>query len=637
MNNLRNNRGLFFLLLVPLFSFLWHFENLQLPISDSVEYLDSAYSIYLFFHNGEYLNFIISIFNERGWRPIAFQLFIVPFLIIFSGNILMSILMTHVLFNSISAFFIYKILKKFISSEYSTIVSVLILSLSFNIFFGGQPLPLFAEISFIAFLLGAIYFLLKIDLFRNKSDTRLFTLFFSLTLLVRPVEGIIFLVPVLLLFTWKNYSNYVTAREMLQAFLYPLFFVWLLFISRIFPEVSSSVIKIDPPNSLNIFINLTMIISLLLFLISICLLILRYKKNFLYKKPQQNFFKRSLLFSSLILWVWYTPRFGSLYGWVYDTSIGDTFDYLKNDIPEFSSLFFGILQNNGPIIIYLLLFLLFATIFINFKNSKKILVTSENLKKEIINLNYLLASALPLPILLYFTTHQITYRKISPAVVLLLIYLLVIIFQNKNIKKVANISLSIFLLVQVFSLSNLIFSKEKVVRWNNQDETFIKKNILGYQFPKPINSGYNRYDKLISFIKEETDNYSYKKITLVLKDDEYPIERYLFKFMCRTNNLECSFFYPKKFGKKNFSELETEELLLLILSDNEYVTPQNLLAKKISLLINKNFKKMSIADLNTYHVLYLLTNELLSTHNFQSKKCYNFVENYHACLIKKNN
>ena len=94
----------------------------------------------------------------------------------------MSVLMTHVLFNSISAFFIYKILKKFISSEYSTIVSVLILSLSFNIFFGGQPLPLFAEISFIAFLLGAIYFLLKIDLFRNKSDTRLFLHYFFLLL-----------------------------------------------------------------------------------------------------------------------------------------------------------------------------------------------------------------------------------------------------------------------------------------------------------------------------------------------------------------------------------------------------------------------------------------------------------------------
>ena len=65
LNNLINDRGLLFLLLVPLFSFFWHFENLQMPISDSVEYLDSAYSIYLFFDNGEYLNFIISIFNER--------------------------------------------------------------------------------------------------------------------------------------------------------------------------------------------------------------------------------------------------------------------------------------------------------------------------------------------------------------------------------------------------------------------------------------------------------------------------------------------------------------------------------------------------------------------------------------------
>ena len=101
---------------------------------------------------------------------------------------------------------------------------------------------------------------------------------------------------------------------------------------------------IDNEYVLDIVLGVTIFV-IVIFLILICLLILRYKKNFLYKKPQQNFFKRSLLFSSLILWVWYTPRFGSLYGWVYDTSIGDTFDYLKNDIPEFSSLFFGILQN----------------------------------------------------------------------------------------------------------------------------------------------------------------------------------------------------------------------------------------------------------------------------------------------------
>ena len=66
--------------------------------------------------------------------------------------------------------------------------------------------------------------------------------------------------------------------------------------------------------------------------------------------------------------------------------------------------------------------------------------------------------------------------------------------------------------MHILPLSKIIFSKEKIVRWNNQDETFIEKNILGYQFPKPINSGYNRYDKLISFIKEETIIIPIKKL-----------------------------------------------------------------------------------------------------------------------------
>ena len=120
--------------------------------------------------------------------------------------------------------------------------------------------------------------------------------FLLLTLLVRPVEGIIFLVPVLLLFTWKIYSNYVTIREILHAFLYPLFFVWVLFISRLFPEISSSVIKIDPPDSLQIFIYITTILSLFFLAVFLFLQILRYKKNILYKEPQLNYFKRSLFF-----------------------------------------------------------------------------------------------------------------------------------------------------------------------------------------------------------------------------------------------------------------------------------------------------------------------------------------------------
>ena len=137
-------------------------------------------------------------------------------------------------------------------------------------------------------------------------------------------------------------------------------------------------------------------------------------------------------------------------------------------------------------------------------------------------------ASIPLPILFYFTTHQITYRKISPAVIILLIYTLIIIFQNKKIKKVSNILLSIFLVVlHITFFTNIIFSNEKTIRWSNQEKTFLEKIVLGYQFPKPINSGNYRYDKLIDFIEKEKNKSNFNKITLVIKDHEFPIERYL--------------------------------------------------------------------------------------------------------------
>ena len=637
MNNLRSLPSLFFLLLVPVFSFLWHNENLQMPISDSVEYIDSAYSIYLFFHNSEYLNFIVSIFNERGWRPVAFQLFIVPFLIASSGNILLSVLMTHVFFNSLSAFFIYKILCKYILDKNSVIISTLVLSLSFNVLFGGQPLPLFAEIAFISFLLGTIYFLLKTDLFRNKKDSRLFTIFLILTLLTRPVEGVLFLIPAIIVFTWKKYSAYVTLREILSGISYPIFFVWLLFISRVFPEISSSVIKIDPPYSQNTFISLTIFFSILLFTIFLLSQFLKVKKDIFYKSPQTNFYKKSLFLSSIILWIWYTPRFGSLYGWVYDTSIGDTFNYLKKDIPQFSDLFISILQNNGSIVIYLILLLLIINMFQIFIFEKKISQNIQDIRFKTENLLILLLSALPLPIILYFTTFQITYRKISPVIVILLLYGLIIIFQNKKITVLSNTLLGALLLLQSSMLSNVIFNNEEILQWGNQNKSYIEKITLGYQFPQPINSKDNRYENLIRFLLDEKEKGSFRKITLVFRDYEYPIERYLFQFLCKKNKIESSFFYPKIFNKDSFEEILDHETFLVILPKKYYSIFSEDVTNDIEEYLDKNKGKMSISDSNVFSFLFLLSANKLSNHNYDPKKCYNLIDDFQACLITKQN
>ena len=635
MTNTKKEFSLLFILLVSIFSFLWHYQNLQLPISDSVEYLDAAYTIYMFFDNGEYFNFLISIFNERGWRPIIFQIFIVPFLMISSGNILFSVIMTHFVFSTISAFFIFKILNLFIDNKYSVVISTLILSLSFNILFGGQPLPLFAEISFIAFLLGTIYFLIKSDLFKNKRDSRLFTLFFTLTLLTRPIEGIVFLVPALAVLIWKRYSQYVTLREIISGILYPVFFIWILFISRIFPEVSSSVIKIDPPTSLRIFTFLTIFFSLLLVSLFAFSKYLKHKKKIFFKEPQVNFFKKSLFISSLFLWVWYTPRFGSLYGWVYDTSIGDTFAYLKQDVPPFNNLIISAIQNNGLIISCIIVGLLIVSFSMKILFKNKIINKFDNISMKFNNISLIVCTAIPIPIILYFTTHQITYRKISPVIVILSIYALIVIYQNKNIFRLSNTLLTIFLISQIFFLTRYIYNEEKNLSWNHQTDNQFGEMILGSQFPYPVKSGHNRYDKLISFLQEERNKGVFKKLTLVLKDDEFPIERYLFKFLCKKNNVDNKFFYPKNFDNDNYSYLEDEEAFLLILSKKFRPLISKDVKNIVKNIMEEKKNKMSISDFNTYNFILLFSSGALAKYKFEIHKCYNFFNEYEACLITK--
>ena len=128
------------------------------------------------------------------------------------------------------------------------------------------------------------------------------------------------------------------------------------------------------------------------------------------------------------------------------------------------------------------------------------------------------------------------------------------------------------------------------------------------------------------------------KINFVLKDDEYPIERYLFKFICAELIIySVNFSIANNFSKEEFSELDTDEALLLIFSEDYYNMSPKELGERADLYMKEKFWKMSLADINTYNFIYLLSNGSLSKYNFQTKKCYNFIENYYACLIKKKN
>jgi len=213
---IKDNFNILILFSAPFLAFLWHLENNHLPMSDAVGYLESAHIISKNFLDGNLIEFFISIFNERSWRPVIFQLFIVPFLVITNGDFLNSVLLTHVLFVSLSVFFTYKIFLNF-GDKYISSICASIICLSVDIFFGGDSFTLFAEISFIPFLLGTFYFLSDSKLFQNKRRSYLFTLFFTLTLLSRPVEGFLFLTTSLIFIIFYRHREYLSYNEILKG------------------------------------------------------------------------------------------------------------------------------------------------------------------------------------------------------------------------------------------------------------------------------------------------------------------------------------------------------------------------------------------------------------------------------------
>ena len=78
------------------------------------------------------------------------------------------------------------------------------------------------------------------------------------------------------------------------------------------------------------------------------------------------------------------------------------------------------------------------------------------------------------------------------------------------------------------------------------------------------------YEKLVDFIEKEKNKSNFNKITLVIKDHEFPIERYLLQFLLNKNKIENEFFYPKEFNKNDYSELNNYETFLIVLSEENF-------------------------------------------------------------------
>ncbi len=240
LEKFKKNVYLIFLAFPIISSYLWHINNSQIPVSDAIGWLEASVKILEpFWNSGSISGSLYELFSERSWRPVIFHIFVVPFLWISNGNLLLTTLFVHVLFVSLSTFIIYKIFKLRLDNL-SAAISTSIVCLSTNIMFGGIGLPLFAELSFTPFFLCTIYFLIKSNYFSDKKYSIFFSIFFFLIFATRPVEAIIYISLPLLFFFYKSVSeNKISLRDVVKSVLISFSAVSILCISRFIPRPSN--------------------------------------------------------------------------------------------------------------------------------------------------------------------------------------------------------------------------------------------------------------------------------------------------------------------------------------------------------------------------------------------------------------
>ncbi len=611
--------------IAPLLTLIWHNTNTQVPMSDALDFIEPSNAMFNHFKNSNFFEFLVSIINERGWRPVIFPLFILPFMIITDGSIILSTLLTHVLFTTLSAYFIYKIFRIF-SNQFTSAISSLVLCLSNNIFFGGEPFPLFAEISFIPFFLATIYYLSDKKVFVCKKTTFLFSLFFCLSIMTRPIEGILhLLIPLLIVLI---FNEKISFYSILRGFLYPVAATWLLFFTRIFPKLSNS-IKVDSPNSETIFIYIFIILSIVL--LSMTLFIL-YGKNKKLPNDNEEKFITSMKYSSIFIWIWFTTKFGSLYAWIYETSLGSVVsNYTRQGINPVSQIINSI-ETYGPAIFLSIISLSFIIYILS-----KYKISSITKNDKIISL--ILISSTIIPIILYFTTIQITYRKIAPTMTVILIFSLIKIIKNINFKFLYTPFLIILIVLQIYFIKDNV-DIEINNSWDNYSKNKFSRMVLGNEFPRPVNINPNPHDVVMNFLVNNQKRYKSNVISIVFNDTAKPVEAYLLRFMCERKGLNCVVTLPKKFVFGDLSPYEKSDAFLIInvkdipLEIDDKIA-KNLYDKIKSKKTRSVIQNASNSELYSYYLHYIVSSDNLNSINIKNINCEEINNIYNVCYLSK--
>lgn len=183
---------------------LWHHYNNYLPKSDAAGYMNDIFLRYHKFIDKGFIAGIEGLYFDRGWRPQAFPIFGVPFLILFGKSPFNAYVGVSVTFGSLLLIYLFLILRVRLSFLYSAILSFFIAT-SLIIFCNN--LLFFSEVAYMPLVLATFYHLIRSEYFSVKKHSMLSGIFAGLITFIRPAEAIMFLSVALLPFVIVGFKR----------------------------------------------------------------------------------------------------------------------------------------------------------------------------------------------------------------------------------------------------------------------------------------------------------------------------------------------------------------------------------------------------------------------------------------------
>ena len=450
----------FFLLIPPILAILWHIFDVRYPVSDGGGlFFSSVYEYKNFFDKGNNIfsstfSFISDAFCCRGDKPIIFPQFGTLFVFLAFGNINIAYAFMGIFYVSMVVFFSYLIIYEFTNDSFFSTLAAVFIGLFPSVH--NVAYQNYSDIGLLAFTLPSLYFILKSKYFTQAKYCKLFIFFSCFALLMRPVEAIIILAPILAAnLIIGKFKNIYDLNNIISIFYYFIISLLILFATPLIRYFGDPLIRnVSTQSGLEIseqivtnFNNYYILFTIIIFLIVMIITLFLYSQNKLaliirnftlkFDNYENNVISTFSIFF-LVNTLFRMFEFSDLVIWTYTSTFGPLIEMLPADNVSLNA-FEKFLSNISLLGITHLSFLIFLSLLVLLLNRK-----FEILSKEV----YVLYIPILFFLLTFLSTQTSAVRNLS-AFIIMIIFLLIFIGSFKKYRIMTSMLFLIFISVNI--------------------------------------------------------------------------------------------------------------------------------------------------------------------------------------------